>query len=246
METLNSPSINLPIDLILESLRGTTVKPTNLRTFLYLKLFVNDRFILDDRFISDFSKFANIHPKTCKTHLKLLVKHNFLGYNSKNRRVFIRSIYTLRKCPTTKYHINVSFNHLEFFQELLLSAVVAYRCRIYIHKKAKPELINGGSLQGLVRQGKILHGYAPLAVSYLSRIMNRSSSWVDRVKQSAIKRGFIQRKRDYMDTNFLWSERLQVLQANNLDGRSKKVNDQLVFVGIDLIESQIGLRKKRG
>ena len=92
-----------------------------------------------------------------------------------------------------------------------------------------------------------MKGYAPLAVSFLIKVLGKSTSWIDRVKKLAIEKGYLSRVKDFTDTNVTWAESLQYFKSfPDFTGRARRVSGKLCIVGIDLLKSNFSLRKKRG
>lgn len=249
-----SPLVKVPIGLILNTYRSKIIKPTHLRTFLYIKSYYPDRFDVNDNVLKNMCSIINIHQKTLNAHLSILVSNNWIGLDKKNNRLYIRSKYKINNSLTdTKSKVWINLNDLENFNVFCLAAVIAYLAKCYRYKRSnKPEPTNAGSLTGYIRRNRYFAGYAPLAVYYLAKVINRSKSWVDKVKQEGILKGYIFQKKDFIDTNVDYKDRQSYLAINEqLKGRgrfklrSKTVGGetihekQLVIVGIDLLSSKV-------
>lgn len=245
--------IQLPIDLCRTCLFHKTLKPAHLKSFMFLKHTFPDRFVITNDFYKQWAIASGVTEKTTRSHFKALLKANWIGFNKATRRVFVRSKYKLispEHAKTSRY-VLVKLKDLKSINEVMLAAMITALVKRYnrLHKHQTPELENGGSLQasGLVR--RFVSGHAPIAVNYLARTMNRSSSWIDRVKQKALKKGLIEKVSDLIDTNTIWAERLSFYKAHEgvCLGRGRKVNGRLCLVGIDLLSSKrLTLRKKKG
>lgn len=242
-------ALSVPIDILNYSALVPLVKPTHIRTFLYIKALSPDRFILNKDFYNSFSRKSGICIKTAQSHVKLLIQQNWLGHNKINNRIFVRSYRTIKKLirGKSKYYLSTSISNLSNINELVLTAAVAYQSKIYSYKKIKPELPNGGSLQGVVRKGKIMRGYAPIAVTLLGKLIGKSTSFTDRIKKGAIEKGYITRVKDYNDTNVIWAERFAYFVGYpGFYGRARKIEGKLCIVGIDLLKANLLLKKKKG
>lgn len=239
----------IPVDLLIFSARHRLIKPSRLRTFLLIKSLCPDRFTLDQEVYNSLSTEMGINVKTLKSHIQSLLEANFLGFDSATRTVFVRGYGTIQHIikGRSRYRVRVRTQDIYNINELILAAAVAYHSKIYSSKKHMPELKNSGSQQGFVKKGKILKGYAPLAVSFLGKVLGKSTSWIDRKKKLAIEKGYLSRVKDFMDTNVIWAERLHYFVAfPDFNGRARRVSGKLCIVGIDLLKSNFSLRKKRG
>lgn len=239
---------NLPLDAIYLALNNDRFKPNMLRSFLYLKFYYPDRFIANRAFLKEWAGFMDCNVKTAKAHFETLILANFVGFDPKHNRVYIRSKYTTGSRPLTtsnRLSVKVSLANLKHFTPFLLAAVIAHRVRIYRAKQTtRPDLTSDGSRQDLVASGKILPGYAPLAITYLSKVMGRSPAWIEKYKKKAIKLGYINAKSDHIHTTIKWEARNFVIEDNKL-GQTRKAKDMLMYVSTDFITSNLQIVKRK-
>jgi hypothetical protein len=226
------------------------LKLAHLRAFVVLSLIRRDRFILDKSLYSDLAKKLKVSERTARAYFNSLLEENWLGFNIQTNVVFIRSRFKIGGLySSSRHYVLIKESGLKNINEIVLAAMVAYSVKFCIRsykENCLPELINGGSIQGSGKMGRIAKGYAPVAVKYLSKVMNRSPSWVDRVKQSAIKKRLIRRRHDFKDTNVIWAERLAYFVANPSEkGRAVKKYGKLCLVGVDLLKPAVIYLRKR-
>jgi hypothetical protein len=186
--------------------------------------------------------------KTAKTHFEVLLKVNFIGLNTQTKRVFIRSKYiTGGDISTTqnRLSVKVSKDHLKHFTPFLLSAVVTHRIKIFkATLLTRPDLTCDESLQGLVLRGKAYTEYAPLAITYLSEIMNRCPAWIERYKKQAIKLGYIKAKSDRIYSSSSWDAKNYIVPETML-GRTRNWKGKISLVATDLLSSNLQVVKRK-
>jgi hypothetical protein len=245
---------NLPLNAIYYSLNDDKFKPTVLRSFLYLKFYYPDRFTANKLFFKEWAGFMECNVKTAKTHFEAFKAANYVGFDHKHGLAYVRSIYSVGSTNFTinnKLSIKVSLTDLKHFTPFLVAAVIAHRVRIYRAKqrakqKTGTDLMSDGSRQVLVARGKILLGYAPLAITYLSKVMTRSPAWIEKYKKQAIKLGYIIAKSDRIDTTIKWEARNFVVEDNKL-GQTRKAKDMLMYVSTDFLTSNLQtVKRKKG
>lgn len=246
-EWQNPSETNLPVDLLLWVYRDGVINSSTLRTFLFLKLTCPDRLAFNDRLFKHVSVGLNINLKTSKTHIYKLIKVNFIGYDVITNTLYIRSKYNIipKERRITNYVVSFHIDNLFNFTEYVIAAAVSYLVRRKkLIAKYKLALSNEGALRGkYMAISKYYRGYS-IALSYISKFIGKSISWVEKYKKRAIKLNLINAKHRWTETGIFWRQRHQYLINNLISmGRAKKHRGKLHLIDADILTSCVHVRK---
>lgn len=240
---------NLPVDLIEWVVKDGVIKPSVLKTYLYIKLSCSDRFKDTGIFYRDIAKNLKINLKTTKKHIHQLLQVKFIGLDQKTNTFYIRSKYKIipKIKRHSKYQIKVSFKHLKHFTEFLIAATVAYMVRKKRYTdRYGPALKNDGAFRSQYQTvTKFYKGY-PISLTFIGKFLGKSTSWVDKYKTKAKKLTWIKSIPFLEQTGILWAERFKYLRYKKIPlGRAKKHKGKLHLVGIDILYSPIMVCKRK-
>lgn len=250
METYqNLSETNLPIDLLLWVTRDRIIKPLALKTFLYLKLYHRDRFVLKPQLYMQISDGLGISVKTARSHIQELIEAKFIGHDVATEMLFVRSKYKVipDRHRKTNYQVGVSREHLDHFTEFILAAAIAYlarkQSRIAKYRSALP---NDGVFQNRYEAIRKCYRGWPISVSYLVSFLGKKKSWVDKYKKKARKLGWITFKHYWDQTGIQWKFRFPYMSENKIPfGRAKKYRGKLHLIGTDILSSNIHVHKRK-
>ncbi|AMR33716.1 hypothetical protein A0256_20905 [Mucilaginibacter sp. PAMC 26640] len=245
----NFNETSLPIDLLVWVFNEDVIKPSLLRTYLYLKLHFPNRLPLSNKLYKEVSLGLNINIKTAKVHIDGLRTAKFIGYDSITNILHVRSRYTIvpKAKRKTLFKVKLSNEHLKHFTEFIIAATVACIGK-RMKQKAKhgPALTNDDALRGLSFVSHKRFYLYPISLSYIASCLNKSISWVDKYKKKAKRLGYIKVMNNWIETYTVWSNRLEYLKINNIPvGRAKKWKGRLYVVGTDLLLSNIYIHKRK-
>jgi DNA-binding MarR family transcriptional regulator len=177
---------NLPLDLLVWVVKDGIIKPSALKTFLYLKLIYPDRIVKHESFYSDIAKGMGVDIKTVRSHIKKLIQVKFVSVDKRTGTIFLRSKYNITPISKriSKYSLKINIKQLKHFTEYIIAAVAAYmvKKRMAQHKKA---LINDGAQQRLCQLNRKYHIGLPISLNYIAKFLGKSLSWVNKYKQKA-------------------------------------------------------------
>jgi len=243
----NQNETNLPIDLLIWVVKDGIIPVFALKTFLYLKLYHEDRFVLKPQLYTQISQGLKINVKTARSHVTELIQSKFIGYDPVTKMLYVRSKYKI--IPDCKRNSNcvvtVAFEHLEHFTEFILAATIAYIVRKkLLTAKYRLALKNDGAFQSRYAAGSSpLKGY-PLSQSYIAKFIGCSTSWVAKFKAKAKKLRWIAVKRFYIPTKVKWDDINEHCALHNIPRHAiKKRRGHLYIKGPDLLKSNIKIKK---
>lgn len=166
MEALRS-ELNVPLDILFVTLRGENVKLSHLKSFLYLKFYFEDHFIINKNFFAEWADLIKVDIKTVRQHFKVLLNKNWIGYDEKNQVIFVRSLRKINKDGQSRLSGVLDIKGLKVFSEWTLSVIVAARARVHKYKNStRRGSKNGGPLQRLGALEKRGYYYASLSNEY--------------------------------------------------------------------------------
>lgn len=238
---------NLPVDLMIWVLQEGVIKPSVLKTFLFLKLTYPDRLVQSESLYEDIAAALNVNIKTIKSHIKQLLKVRFLSADKRTNIIFVRSKYKLvpKSKRISKYSLKINITELKHFTEYLIAATVAYmvRKRMAMHKKAS---INDGAQQRLCILNLRYRIGLPISLSYIAKFLGKSISWVNKYKQKAKALGWLKVRRNWSQTDIAWQSRYRYLSVREISaGRIKKYRGKLCIVDSDLLSSSVIIVKRK-
>lgn len=247
MKTWQNPNqTNLPIDLLVWVVKDRIIKPSVLKTFLFLKLSHADRIEFSKCLYEDVSEGLGINIKTARAHVKELIDVKFIGLDKLTNTLYVRSKYKVIPGPHRKtlYQAIVTKEHLNHFTEFILSATISYMVRKKkTITKYRPAPINEGAQRSRYAVIKGYHG-VPIALTYIGSFLGKSNSWVDKYKKMAARLRWITIKHYLKPTGIPWSNRFQYLSFYNIPiGLAKKWQGQLFLIGADILTSNIYIHK---
>lgn len=240
--------IDLPIEVVYFVLNNRVIKPTHLRTFLYIKAHFPDRFKYDHQFILELTSLTGRSAKSIEKHVHKLKGINWLGFDRATKYLYVRgkSNLNLFGASRSNYSVLVPVWQLENIYEILLGAVVAFHVRMISCSRNRPELANGGSLQGYVHRQLIMKGFAATALSFLAGSMHLSIARIHKIKVRAAEKGIIEIHKDYISTHIAWNPNARTFATDpRVNGRVRKRDGRICLVGIDLIKSNLKLLKRK-
>lgn len=251
-EWQNDNETNLPLNLFLYAIRDRHIQPSVLKTYLGLKLYYPDHFIVDKFFTKDLAVTLNLTTKTLNKHIQTLIELNLIGFDVKCHVMYVRSKYKIptdgesaKQLHTEKYHFKVLKDNLNHFTEYIIAAAIAYLIRKQKdYEYYKAALKNDGTLQALYKSS---FQERAVPVTSIASFLNKSTSWVNKYKKKAKQLKLISVKKAFYKETFVeWRYRFAYLRSNEIPiGRARKKDGYLFLVEADLITSMIILKKRK-
>jgi hypothetical protein len=116
-----NPFVAIPLEVIKTSFETKTV--SRLKVFVTAKMYANDFFDLNSDKFEAVIRHSGFKRRTVLKHIQKLVEQNWMGYDSKNKRYYIRSWKQIRASKAFSHTESVvaSIKDIKSFRELLFS-----------------------------------------------------------------------------------------------------------------------------
>ena len=195
--------------------------------------------------IKEVSISLGVSPKTVRRYLKMLLRENWIGYNSASGIYFIRGFEYLqsktgKKVRGAYWFYSKHISDLELVKAFLMGAFISelihqQKWEAYILRRKK------GTPKHRIRLPK----YYPISNQSLSKILKVSLSTASKYKTLAHKNGFVHRRRDnrriFLDPSYIPSYKAF---APDDEGRRIIIKNEKVYAQFpDRIKSE--MRRKR-
>ena len=184
--------LKVPLDLCIYAFTENKLKP--FRLFIFLTSATQGNIILTGKDLAAIRQALKIKSnKTISNNLKILLELNWIGYDKRSKKYWIRGFDQLRKKLDLANRKAVEFGpeYLENFSEYCFSAILG-RIKIFQEWRARAaRMKRRRAFQNLA----LFPGFWPIANIYISKYIKISLSGSARYKRLAQKAGYLKIKK---------------------------------------------------
>lgn len=163
------------------------------RLYVYLNLTTSGKLKLQRGLKNEMAKDLGFRTfKSINVNLDRLTELNWIGYDKKNKVIFLRSLDKIRKQEgiNSRSAVSVEIEDLEHFKAFLSGALIGWAVKYSKGKEWERARKKGRAMQNS-------HSFHPSASNGLSRFYGISLSKAHRMKQWAKEAGYIELLSDY-------------------------------------------------
>jgi hypothetical protein len=205
--------LNIPVSLCQYVLKNKMVPA--FKIYLYLKLKGN-KIKLDKEAITALCLRLKIRStKTVWTNINRLCELNWVGCHPTTHIYYVRGFNTLLRDIDAPKTTGVEFSSEDFnsFQEYLSGAFIGYLSHIQHHRKKNREERLERRLKGRLAQSSHLHGFYPVSLSAIAKMLNRSVSSCQKLRKGAADFKYIKVKNIYNPLGIPYKQKSNFLKA---------------------------------
>lgn len=210
------------------------------RLYVYLNLTTSGKLKLQRGLKNEMAKDLGFRTfKSINVNLDRLTELNWIGYDRKNKVIFLRSLEKILKKEgiNSRSAVSVEIEDLEHFKAFLAGALIGWAVKYSKGKEWELARKKGRAMQNS-------HSYYPSASNGLSRFYGISLSKAHRMKQWAKKAGYIELLPNYevvenRSTCFNYYRRYHP-EGNKL----RRYNGQIILQKPDLIFSAMRFKSR--
>lgn len=254
--SVKNNQLTIPMDLLEYAQKNNLVK--SLRIFIYLKCTSNGILNECSQIFQNMPAYLGIKShKTIQKHLRRLCDLNWVGYDVKARKLYIRGMtYVFKKCGLESgLAIVFDFLWIGKFKEFVDAALVArqiYKIKYRVRKeKSEPAIKNSPkrSRKSLVaKQGSLfllIDGldYTGVSLVTMASLFNCSKSNAVKRKQAAIRANFLSFKKRWK--RLKWLDKPDYNLRNNMYDNYPQLKGRIRFRWVTVIERKTRNRVRK-
>ena len=237
--------INIPVELCEYAIRIEFYRPMQL--YIYLKTSCGGKVKKRDMDLQSIGEAIGLtSERAVKNNLKILLEHNWLGYNKRSKIYFIRGFEKIGKFCGIQSTTAAEFDSREIgkLKAFMAAAKIGYLINCQKRNERVIELKCGGS-NHVTRKSS---GFYPVANEALAKILGISISTAYELKQMAKNAGYIEIRKTFIKTG-LQADHAAIMKEC-IPEHAKKIivrDNALLLQGKDMVRCKIHYtnRKKR-
>jgi len=169
-----------------------------------------------------------ISRNTAKTHIRKLINRNWLGFDEKNKTIYIRSIQFIRwkERRRLRFGVRLYYKDLINFREFAFSGLMTKSIKVLRLRENKE-----GNLKEVPYQKLISLSHFPIALKLIKQRYGISKSTASRLRTNSMKLGYINCKSSFrLERRINQSSVAQIRKHHPEYGRRLRIRHGRVYI----------------